>query len=234
MEPLDLEGGESVPFPCARCDYDIGMTDFHSVCPECGCDVWITYWGVASDVDHYEFDFDWVSEDVRERLSIICQASGHPTFSVWFVEMAIEDLRRQEAGDAVEYQVSAEELCESLYRQLWGLGPDTGYRAAVSLNLDDPVRISDLVFAMVENGALVAQPGDGPEDFQKMLPALFWFENRRRWQKIQSWKGWPCGGWWAKRKIQRWRNQDKKLQSDIVLKMEADWQGLISSKAVDE
>lgn len=205
MEAQDWTEGEILP--CARCGYDVGKTAFPDDCPECGYPIWATYWELAVLYGEQDLDTDDPAEEVPEEFVRINEITGHKIFAVWVLQMSLEDLRPGDAIDDVEHHVSAAELCESLNRRLLRLGADAGYRCAVNLDLSDPQRVGELVFAMVEVGLLRAREEDLPSDFDVIMPASWWFENHRRHllqHRLQRWPlanlclGWTKIWWWVR------------------------------------
>jgi len=89
--PVDLRDDHTAALLCDACNYDIGMTDLYHSCPECGHEVWKTCWEIALSANYFEFDFEWLSDEASESIERVSEKTGHPTMSVWFIQMAIEN-----------------------------------------------------------------------------------------------------------------------------------------------
>lgn len=232
--PEDYE----VPIPCTRCSYDVSMTSLVGECPECGFEVWKSYWGFASFHHYLGYPFDELPDELGESIEKATQATGHPGLALWFIQMALEDIRPENHDSETLHHVSAYELCGALFRRFAELGNDSGYQAAVMLDLALPVRIGELVFSMVDAGLIHQSEEDSLEDFELIVPATYWFECRRRheiYRRLQGgrWSGLSCRWvefWWWLRDVDR-SQAGRQLLQQYKNNVEADIKPLVEAKS---
>lgn len=229
----DIEGSLDEPaFWCWFCHEPQLSIDYLGDCGGCGRGRWQTLLEIARSEGDLEIFTKPSSHPKGKLIETVTARSKHSGLAVYLLHVFLERFhRKQQAVSEAPIHVSGDQLVHMIYSNFYERGLDAGFFWCKELHLHRPRRVCDLVYAMVDADLLKTQPGDRPEDFDRALLAVYWFENRRRWERVMSWRRWPLSSRWVRWNLQRWRQMDAKLTGVTPQMIEADWQELVASAA---
>ena len=167
----------SLDLPCFYCDYNLRGLSYHSICPECGNPVKLTFkaitlglWGTGEELQ--QIRTLWVKD--------VASAVGYPASALLFVIDAVRLLTETQAKqltDSGEPHYTARDVCDAFrrYAEQCFNSREEALDLLAEWKLNRSEDLGRIVFALCEGGFLKASPDDTLSDFDGIftLPTLF-------------------------------------------------------------